>query len=332
MIMTRIFAVILVVFSIISLSSDLWAQELFKVEIVEIDDRKAVLATVQSVDVTPARARIGGTVGDLFVDEGSNVIKGDVIARISDEKIHLALQTLQARTASLQSERKLAEIGLNRAQRLRKSGAGSQAKLDDARTHLDVVVKNLKVIETEKDLVLQREREGAVLAPATGRILRVKVTNGVVVMPGEEIASLAAKTYILRIEVPERHARFIASGDSVLVGARGMLGDEGQGNVRTGIVRLVYPEMIKGRVVADVNVGGLGDFFIGERITVFVTTGTRKTFLVPKAFIYNRYGLHYVRLENNTEVVIQPGRPFEGAREVLSGLRVGDVLLKPERG
>ncbi|NVK17664.1 MAG: efflux RND transporter periplasmic adaptor subunit [Methylocystaceae bacterium] len=303
------------------------AQESFKVSYEPLEDRKAVLATVQTIDMTPARARIGGTIVELLVDEGSEVTAGEVIARINDEKLKLEMQAVQARTASLQAERKLAEIALNRAVKLRKSGAGSQAKLDEARTNLDVVVKNLKAMESERELVLQREREGAVLSPTTGRVIRVDATHGAVVMPGEAIADIADQTYILRIEVPERHAGFIKVGDPVHVGNRGMSGEEDE--LRQGTVRQVYPEMRNGRVVADVTISNLGDFFIGERIKVYVSTGKRQTILIPCDYLTVKYGLHYVRLEDGSDVVVQPAQNHGGQCEILSGLREGDKLLKP---
>jgi RND family efflux transporter MFP subunit len=302
------------------------AEDTFTVHLETVEDRKAVLATVQTVDMTPARARIGGTVTELLVDEGTKVKADQVIARIKDEKLQLEIQAVQARIASLQAEHKLAQIALNRAMKLRKSGAGSQARLDEARTNLDVVAKNLKAMNSERELVLQREREGAVLSPANGRVISVKATEGVVMMPGEALAYIAQETYILRLEVPERHARFIKKGDMVRVGERGM--GVSQGNAKTGRIRQVYPEMRKGRVVADVDVDGLGDFFIGERIRVYVSTGKRSVYLVPQGFVYSRYGLKFVRLQNNQEVVVQPGRLQNGKVEILSGLVDGDVIVK----
>ena len=38
-----------------------------------VTDEKAVFATVESVDVVSARARIGGVIGELRVDEGDAV-------------------------------------------------------------------------------------------------------------------------------------------------------------------------------------------------------------------------------------------------------------------
>jgi len=307
----------IVVFSQVSV---LEAQETFQVNREEIADRKAVLATVQTVDMTPARARIGGTVVELLVDEGSTVRAGQVIARVVDEKLDLEKQALDARKASLQAERKLADIALDRAQRLRKTGAGSQAKLDEARTNLDVVVKNLKAMESERELILQREREGSVLSPSNGRVIRVNVTTGVVVMPGEAVANIADEKYILRIEVPERHARFIRKGDVV------SLETDAQ-TQNGGVVNQVYPEMRNGRVVADVEVAGLGDYFIGERVRVNVSTGERMTYLVPQNYVFTRYGLHFVVLEGGREIVVQPGRKVGDKIEILSGLQDGDILI-----
>ncbi|MDV7340108.1 efflux RND transporter periplasmic adaptor subunit [Terasakiella sp. A23] len=297
------------------------AADTFMVTTEQVEDRKAVLATVQSVDMTSARARIGGTITELLVDEGTDVEEGQVIARIKDEKLDLEMQAVEARTASLKAERKLAEIALNRAQRLRKSGAGSQAKLDEARTNLDVVVKNLKAMESERDLVLQRMREGAVLSPTNGKVILVQGAKGVVVMPGEPIADIADQTYILRIQIPERHARFIQKGDLV------HLGQDTKNGMSIGIIRQVYPEMRQGRVVADVNMDKLDNLFIGERIKVYVATGKRETMLIPCDLIKVRYGLHYVKLADGTDVVVQPGSLQKDVCEILSGLRNGDELL-----
>ncbi len=59
------------------------------------------------------------------------------------------------------------------------------------------------------------------------------------------------------------------AGDAVLIGARGPATDD-RGTLRQGRVRLVYPEIQGGRVIADVEVEGLGDYFVGERTRVYV--------------------------------------------------------------
>ena len=47
--------------------------------------------------------------------------------------------------------------------------------------------------------------------------LTVPVAIGTVTMPGETIATVAEKNFVLRLRVPERHARFLKEGDTVRV-------------------------------------------------------------------------------------------------------------------
>jgi multidrug efflux pump subunit AcrA (membrane-fusion protein) len=71
------------------------AQE-FEVTARLIEDRKAVYATVESVDVAVARSRIAGTINRLTVDEGSVVKAGEKIAEVSDPKLGLQRVALDA--------------------------------------------------------------------------------------------------------------------------------------------------------------------------------------------------------------------------------------------
>src|SRR5579863_10064464 len=60
-----------------ALATGAFAGETVTVKKQTVDDRKAVIATVQTSRLLLARARIGGTVGDLKVTEGSEVKAGD---------------------------------------------------------------------------------------------------------------------------------------------------------------------------------------------------------------------------------------------------------------
>lgn len=287
----------------------------------QVDDRKAVIATVEPVRELPARARIGGTIVALSVREGDQVAAGDRIALVVDPK--LALQ-IQAQNAA----REQAQIDFNRMQQLRGSGTVSQAQLDQVRTRLDVAIRTFEALRSDREVVEQQSTEGAVLAPAAGRVLKVPVSVGSVVLAGETIATLATDNYILRLQLPERHARFMKAGDTILVGARGLQQQE-QETLRRGRVRLVYPQIDQGRVIADAEVDGLGDFFVGERTRVYVATGKRDALVVPADVVYRRYGVSYVKLKDGTEVVVQLGLPVDGGVEVLSGLNEGDLAVKP---
>lgn len=315
-----------------------------------IDDLKAVYATVHSTDTVQARVRIAGTVSTLKVDEGSQVEAGEVIAVVIDQKLALQKQSIEAKISALESRVATASRDLARAERLKGRGVVAQARLDQLTTAFSVATNDLKSARLERSVILRRVSEGRVLAPASGRVLKVPVTVGSVVLPGENIATIAANKYRLRLELPERHTRFIKVGDAVIVGARGLARD-GAGKTSpadarvgtkndTGKIIQVYPQLDNGRVIADAEVSGLGNYFVGERVLVRISTGKRKSIIVPRNYVIKRFGQDFVRLVlaeekgETGDIVVQLGEParLEDGRagvEVLAGLRPGDRLVRP---
>ena len=295
---------------------------------VDIEDRKAVLATVEPVRQLAARTRLGGTIATLKVREGDLVKAGDVLANVTDQKLALQLQALDQRIRSQAAQRDQARTDFDRVQELQRRGVSSQTQLDQARTGLDVAERNLAAMQADRSVLEQQVVEGAVLAPGAGRVLNVPVSEGRVVLPGEVVATLAEDNYILRLSLPERHAQTMKAGDTVLIGERGAE-TQGIDVARKGRVRLVYPEIQGGRVIADVEVEKLGDYFVGERTRVYVATGKRTAIVVPARAVYRRAGANFVRLADGSEIVVQPGESGSDGTEILSGLLAGDVVSVP---
>lgn len=292
-----------------------------------VEDRKAVIATVEPVHQLLARARIGGTVVTLKTREGDRVGDGQELAVVADPKLALQAQALDSRIESQEAQRDQARVSFDRVQELIRRNVATQSQFDQAKTALDVAERTLTAMRSERQVVAQQMAEGAVLAPGAGRILAVPIPLGGVVMPGETVATMAEDRYVLRLQLPERHAQAMRAGDTVLIAARG-LADSGEGD-RRGKVRVVYPEIKGGRVIADVEVEGLGDYFVGERTRVYVTTGSRTAIVVPAAAVYRRAGVNFVRLRDGREVAVQPGETREGGIEILAGLADGDVVTVP---
>ena len=298
-----------------------------------IDDTKEVLGTVESVRTPQARARIGGTLVSLLVAEGDRVKKGDVLATVFDRKLELQLAAFDARIAALEAKLSLITTDLDRVRQLRQTGSAPQARLDDAETQLTVTRAEIAATRADKASVEQQIADGRVLAPDDGRILRINAVAGQVVMPGEPVATVATAAYILKLRLPERHARFMHEGDEVMVAGRGL--DRGRDTPRDkGRIVRVYPELDQGRVVADAESAVIGDYFVGERVSVFVATGRREGIVVPDDVLITREGLTFVDIVGLGEVPVQTGARVPGptggpaAVEILSGLKVGDKVVR----
>jgi RND family efflux transporter MFP subunit len=298
-----------------------------------VADEKAVFATVESISVVPARGRIGGTVVQLNVREGDAVTSGQAIAAIGDEKLALQMKSLDAQIEALRAQSDQAQIDFDRIQGLVDRGILPRIKLDEARTALNVAENGMRARTAERAVVQQQFNEGQVLAPASGRVLKKLVAVGSVVLPGDPIATIAQQNFKLRLRVPERHARFLKAGDKIRVDG-GEFGDHAS---KSGVIDLVYPLIEDGRVIADATVEGLGEYFVGDRLRVWISGGTRTAFVIPSSYVTTRFGIDYVRIrqaERTIETPIQRGRDLPSpdlpdGLEILSGIRVGDELVQP---
>lgn len=309
----------------------------FQVTEREVDDLKAVFATVRSKNRIDARVRTPGTVMSLKVDEGAYVEAGQVLAIITDPKIALKIRALDAQILGLESRVTTAEHDYDRAEQLRQRGVSPQARVDQLRTAYDLAANELKSARAERQVAEEQIAEGEVLAPAAGRVLKVPVTTGAVMMAGESVATIAANIYLLRLELPERHARFMKKGDAIKIGPRGLSPD--QQVIGEGRIVQVYPELQGGRVIADAEVPNLGDYFVGERARVWVSAGKRTAIVIPASLTFRRFGLDYVRVVRKAgaaqDIVVQLGQPApidNGADgiEVLAGLVPGDAIVRVE--
>ena len=312
----------------------------FTVRSVQVPELKGVFGEVKSRTVVPARARIGGTVRAVSVSEGDSVKEGDEIALVVDDKNALTLNAADARIKELTSQLDNARTELDRAQQLLARGVASQARLDTAKTQFDVATNQVTAAEADRAVILQRAREGAVIAPADGRVLTVPVTPGSVVLAGDEIARVASGPYYLRLSLPERHATSIREGGTVRIGERGISQDKAgtPATARPGRIVKVYPEIAAGRVMADVEVDGLGNYFVNERTLVWVEIGKRAVLAVPAGFVRTAHGIDYVTLatpRGPLDVPVILGARFPGEDgervEILTGLRDGDVIATAGR-
>lgn len=319
--MTRSFSLLLAAL----LGSSAWAEPV-TIAPMTVTEWKSVYGTVEARDRSPARARIGGTLVELSVVEGDEVAAGQELARIVDDKLDFQLAALAAQREALSAQLANADADLQRGEDLLKNGVTTTQRVDALRTQVDVLKGQITSLGAQADVISQQAKEGVVLAPAAGRVLDVPLTKGAVLMPGEVVAVVGGGGTFLRIAVPERHATALDTGDKIII-------SEGDAD-REGTLARVYPLIEGGRVVADVEIEGLPDTYVGARMLVRLPVGEREALMVPAADVVTRAGLDFIGVQGAEGAALRsivPGevRVVEGVEmvEVISGLAAGDVVV-----
>ncbi|MCB2060876.1 MAG: efflux RND transporter periplasmic adaptor subunit [Novosphingobium sp.] len=278
-----------------------------------------VSAEIATVDQAQVLARIPGILTSLTVREGDMVKKGQAIGRIVDSQLGFQAQAYKAQAVQAQAE-------LKRIRFLHKNGVYADARLEQA----EAMAASAQAQYAAANAVAG---QGAVVAPATGRVLRADVPAGAPVAPGMAIAVITAGRTILRLEIPESLAGKVHAGSRVL--ASGINGDSDT----TGRVIKLYPSVQAGQIIADVDMPGIDNSVIGRRVAARVERGTRKALIVPDAFVTSRYGIDYVIVlgkdKSASQVPVQTSPSAEAGKvEILSGVSSGDTLVqsKPAAG
>lgn len=302
------------------------AGEIRKLALVEVADMKAVGAEIATRDQADALARIPGTLVSLSVREGDMVTKGQRIGMIVDARLGYETSAYGAQVAAAQAEAARARADLARVQDLYDNQVYARARLDQAVAAARAADAQVAAARAQQGASASVAGQGAVLAPATGRVLRADIPAGSVVAPGMSIATVTAGPPVLRLELPETLA------GAVKVGARVMLADDG----REGRVAQVYPAIANGRFRVDATVPGLTTEVVGRRVSASVEIGRRKAVVIPRRFVVTRYGIDSVNViaadRSVSAVPVQIAPAPDGASvEILSGVGPGDTIVGPAK-
>jgi len=288
-----------------------------------INDVKPVAATLTTRQMGEATARVSGILTSLKVHEGDMVSQGQVIGFVSDQRLNLQTGAYDQAAVAAEAQANLARAALGRTQTLFDKGIYAQAKLDQDRATAAAADANVRAARAQASASGEGARQGAIIAPASGRVIHATVPVGSVVMAGQSVATITAGNRVVRIELPEGQASALTVGQSLTLDANGIRA--------TGTITEVYPSVTAGQVVADVTASGLDGVVIGQKVVAYVGVGQRTAIVLPKRFVIARYGLDYVQVlqKNGTilETTVQTASTGDPDQiEILGGLSAGDAV------
>lgn len=295
-----------------------------KLAATSIAETRAVSAEVTSRDQAEARARIPGTLASLLVRAGDKVARGQAIGTVTDTRLGFETAVAGAQVVAAEAEAGRARAELARIEDLYRNSVYSKARLETAVATARAAEAQAAAARAQRSASASVAGQGVIIVPAAGRVLRADVPAGSVVSPGQSIATITAGPTVLRLMLPELLAGTLRVGSKVIL-------ETAMAGVAGGSIVQVYPAITAGQVMADAELPGLSEHFIGRRVGVRIETGRRNAIVVPRRFVTTRFGIDYVDVVAGNMISTVPVQtaPLPGADqlEILSGVGAGDTVF-----
>lgn len=278
------------------------------------------VSTKQNLLIYPEYA---GTLTSVYVKEGQNVSKGQILAKIDDGG-------LSQQVAQLQIQSDLAKTTFERQKRLWDQKIGSEIQFLQAKSSYEAQQKAVNQLQ-------QQVGKTVVRAPFSGTIDDVITEQGSVVAPGQSslFRIVNLKDMYIETEVPESYIRNVTLGKEVQVDFP-ILGKTMKAKVRQAS-NFINPANRTFKVeVAIPNPDGNIKPNLTAKLKINDYTNA-KALLVPLSIISeNAEGEQYVYtitdknedIATAKRVIIKTGKTQGDFIEVLSGLENGNEIIQ----
>ena len=287
----------------------------------QVPIRVEVTGQVRPIFQATLSSRIQGTIDQLLVREGTQVVKGQTL-------IQLDRRDVQGDLARASAEVENTKAQFNRMKLLYGQEAVSKQEVENA-------TRAFKVADANRKTALTQLSYTVVKAPFDGVITEKKVEVGEMASPGQPLLKMEDPLQLrLEATVAEGDLKSVSGGDTIPV-----VIDALSGQALTGVVSQILPAgdpqthtfMVKVDLpqTSGLKTGMFGRFQLDK--------GTHQTILVPDSAIVERGELTSVFVVGSDQISrlrwIKVGRRFDIQTEILSGVNVGErALLDGARG
>jgi len=295
----------------------------------------ALPGNAQAFNDTPIYARTSGYVDHWYVDIGTHVSQGQLLALIQTPELDQQLEQARADLKTAQANLEIAQITATRWQNLVKTNSVSQQETDQAVSDLNAKRALVDSNKANVDRLEQLQAFERVIAPFEGVITARNTDVGDLIQAGDnsapkELFRLASiRKLRIYIPVPEVYAADVANGQSAKVTLDAFPNKEFAGTV----VRNSDAIDLNSRTLnVEVDVENpTGKLFPGAYAFVHlkVPASTGSVTLPSNALLFRSEGL-CAGVVRDSHVVLTPitiGQDYGGAVEVLSGLTPNDAVI-----
>jgi membrane fusion protein (multidrug efflux system) len=164
--------------------------------VIELTTQDTVLqlsyvADIQAQKNIEIRARVSGILEKIYVDEGQMVKKGQLLFRINDEELKVALSQANAAYESAVADARVAEVEMKRVQTLVDKKVISKTELEIAEAKLEVLSAKVAEAYAAKTTAAKRLSYVNLYAPFDGVIDRFRLREGSLLTEGALLTTIS---------------------------------------------------------------------------------------------------------------------------------------------
>ncbi|MCK5040702.1 MAG: efflux RND transporter periplasmic adaptor subunit [Sphingomonadales bacterium] len=287
--------------------------------------------TLRARVATIVSSRLLAGIKAVHVRAGDRVEAGDLLAELDNEDLKARLTSWQQQVRSFEVKLDQARPHFERIEQLYNEGVSSKAQLDQATANYQGAIAELAGANASAQEAQTALNFSQIKAPISGRIIDRLAEPGSMASPGMALVSIYNPT-TLRVEVNVRESLALNLA----------IGDELQAEVPsinkafTSIVEEIIPEahtgsrsfLVKASIITDAQL------VPGLFVRLHIPMGTEQQIYIPQSYVREMGQLNIVWvLINGTahkQVVSLGGVNLDGNRQLIKGLKAGDILLHPD--
>jgi len=281
------------------------------------------------VDVTPS---IAGRLTNVYVEEGDEVKKDELLARLDDREAKSNLKLSEANLKNAEEDVALSERSLKRLRQAFSKGAVARQLVEEAEVELRSAKARLSVAEEEVRTAKMSLENPRIVAPFSGTITSRYVEVGQWVVPSETLFTLVDQSQReIEVRVDAADSGGIAVGQTVTLASDAFPG-------------LEWTESVTRLAAATSNVGNANTVSVyislgssapslryGQQVDAEIRTAWNPSALkVPYGAIINRGGKTYVAVvqDNFVNLVeVETGIEDFTHVEIRQGISVGQHII-----
>ncbi len=239
-----------------------------------LTQKKSFIATVNADKSIQLSSKLSGYVEKVYVNEGQEVKKGELLITIDSTEINANIDSLKSSLKAMQQDLDYKTAVHNRNQKLYDKKALSKEKLELSAVVLNSAKSNIEATQQKINSLNNQLEYLNIKAPFDGIVSNIFLHQGDLAAPAKPIVKLNSKKQKLIFTfVDER----IKKGLKVLLE-----------NSNTGSIRTVYDDAKNGLRVAEVSLTQTLNKANGQNVDIEVIFGTTEGCLVDaRAILYN---------------------------------------------